>query len=297
MPVGVLLQFAAMQRAGKGRGRKGKTGRTARRGIGGGFPSTAEKDYADLLRAIISEAVAAPVSKLEASAQSTSRFADSVGDDIETADALVDKTIEEVIKKHYEQIQTAAKLIDYSSQRYFSRTAESVIGSAFNSSAPNADKIIDSWKKENLSLIKSASREQVKNIGRIVSDGVRDGKTLGEMKKSIREASEGMTRNKAELIARDQVGDLNAALNKDRQTSAGISLYWWRGTDDGRERASHEEMNGKLCRWDDADVYSEDGGKSWEQRNASMPHAHPGEEINCRCYAEAAIEAMLDLED
>ena len=290
----MLLEFARMQRVGKGKGRKG---RTARRGIGGGFPSTAEKDYSDLLRAIISEAVAAPVSKLEDSAQSNARFADSVGDDIETADALVDKTIEEVIKKHYEQIQASAKLIDYSSQRYFSRTAESVIGSAFNSSAPNSDKIIDSWKKENLSLIKSASREQVKNIGRIVSDGVRDGKTLGEMKKSIREASEGMTRNKAELIARDQVGDLNAALNKDRQTSAGISLYWWRGTDDGRERSSHEEMNGKLCRWDDSDVYSDDGGKSWEQRNASMPHAHPGEEINCRCYAEAAIEAMLDLED
>ena len=61
MPVGVLLQFAAMQRAGKDRGRKGKTGRTARRGIGGGFPSTAEKDYADLIRSIISAATEAPI--------------------------------------------------------------------------------------------------------------------------------------------------------------------------------------------------------------------------------------------
>lgn len=114
----------------------------------------------------------------------------------------------------------------------------------------------------------------------------------------------GVSKNRAKLIARDQTSKMTGLLNKTRQESIGIDLYIWRTSKDqrvvgnpggtypegGKIHGNHYAMEGKLCKWGDPTVYSGDGGKTWRKRHGDMPHAHPGEEIQCRCYAEPHVD-------
>lgn len=81
------------------------------------------------------------------------------------------------------------------------------------------------------------------------------------------------TKNKAKLIARDQVNKLNGQLTRMRQTNLGIEQYIWRTSRDERVRASHLALEGMVQNWDDPPSVG-----------------HPGQDILCRCSAEPVIE-------
>ena len=88
--------------------------------------------------------------------------------------------------------------------------------------------------------------------------------------------------SRAKLIARDQVAKLNGELTKERQTDLGVTGYIWRTVGDERVRDEHADNDGQFFTWD------------------SPPSTGaPGEDIQCRCWAEpvlpelAAFEASL----
>lgn len=97
--------------------------------------------------------------------------------------------------------------------------------------------------------------------------------TLAERLVEINDMSE----NDAQRIARDQIGKLNGQLNEERQTAMGVTGYIWRGAMDNRERDEHMDREGQHFEWDDP---PEDG--------------HPGEPIQCRCWAEPDFSAILE---
>lgn len=78
-----------------------------------------------------------------------------------------------------------------------------------------------------------------------------------------------ITKNRAQLIARDQVSKYNAALNQANQRAAGIQSYVWRGVKDNRERPEHLALEGQVFSWDHPSYLG-----------------NPGEPIRCRCWAE-----------
>lgn len=92
---------------------------------------------------------------------------------------------------------------------------------------------------------------------------------------------------RAKIIARDQTNKMNGNLTQIRQTSYGIEEYIWRTARDqrvvgnpagfypkgNRVHGNHWEREGHLYRWDEP---PEDG--------------HPGNAINCRCFAEPVID-------
>ena len=84
----------------------------------------------------------------------------------------------------------------------------------------------------------------------------------------------------AELIARDQVGKLNGQLTEMTHTEMGLSRYRWRGVGDERERSSHVNVEGEIFSWDDPPLI--DGER-----------VHPGQAIQCRCFAEPVMEDLL----
>lgn len=53
-----------------------------------------------------------------------------------------------------------------------------------------------------------------------------------------------VTKSKANLLARDQIGTLSADLTRTRQESAGVKEYIWRSSGDERVRACHRELDG-----------------------------------------------------
>lgn len=112
--------------------------------------------------------------------------------------------------------------------------------------------------------------------------------------------------NRAKVIARDQSSKMNTSISAMRQQAVGIDMYVWKTVRDQRvvgkpggmykynpkndKHKNHYIMEGKICRWDDPTVYSDDGGKTWKARTEEMPKNHPGDDILCRCRPAPYID-------
>ena len=135
---------------------------------------------------------------------------------------------------------------------------------------------IENFVEQNVALIKSVDERYFGEVQEIVFRGARQGRSAKEIAEEIRERS-GVSKSRAELIARDQVNKFNGQLSEIRQTETGVRRYRWRTSLDERVRPEHEAREGKVFEWDDPPA---DG--------------HPGEAINCRCYAEPVLEDLIN---
>ena len=167
---------------------------------------------------------------------------------------------------------------------------------------PWLDDTIKGFTKENIDLITNLRDSTVKDVDTIINRGVKQGLRKETIRKQILEGTDlkpgrfRKTRTRAQLIARDQIDKLNGQLTKNRQTGVGISRYIWRTLIDEKVRTSHRAMEGMLCRWDDATVYSVDNGKTWLQRSSiGGVEQHPGQDYQCRCYGEADFRTLPEL--
>ena len=79
----------------------------------------------------------------------------------------------------------------------------------------------------------------------------------------------GMTKNRAELIAVDQIGKLNGKMQQFYQQSMGCKEYIWQTMRDSRVREQHRKREGKRYSWDNPP----EGG-------------HPSMAVRCRCKAK-----------
>lgn len=88
---------------------------------------------------------------------------------------------------------------------------------------------------------------------------------------------EGITKNRAKLIARDQLGKINSRLSQLRQQSLGITHYYWSTSLDERVRNKHAGWEGDLIAWDNP-----------------PPDGHPGQAIQCRCTAIPDLDFLTE---
>jgi SPP1 gp7 family putative phage head morphogenesis protein len=149
-----------------------------------------------------------------------------------------------------------------------------------------------SFASENTRLITKMAQEAIGEIDGLVQRGISSGRRIEEISKDIRERFQ-VTRRKAKLIARDQVAKLNGQLTKLRQTNLGVTKYVWRTSKDERVRTSHRVMEGKTAVWDDASVYLDDEGERQPRSGIGGVELHPGEDFQCRCFAEPVLQDLL----
>ena len=147
---------------------------------------------------------------------------------------------------------------------------------------PFLDTEVSLFVKQNIKLIKTIPNQLFRETEGIVFRGIQQGLSHTTIKKHLAERIE-INRNRAKLIARDQTGKLNAQLTQLRQQSVGVKRYIWRTVGDERVRGnpvgrysgatpSHFSREGKTFKW------------------ASPPNdGHPGQPIQCRCYAEPIL--------
>lgn len=157
---------------------------------------------------------------------------------------------------------------------------KSVLGVDLMGADPEMAETISAFVRENVSLIKSVESQYLGEVEQVVLRGMRTGLRHEEIAKQLIGESEGdfvsrigKAESRAELIARDQTNKLYGQLTELRQTSAGVEKYIWRTALDERVRPEHADREGEEFYWNDP---PSDG--------------HPGEAINCRCYAEPVIE-------
>lgn len=158
---------------------------------------------------------------------------------------------------------------------------------------------------ENASYIKSIPDYLIGNVAKRVmqhfkGEPLPEGRTLKQQIKEEFKVSDG----RAKVLARDQTSKMNTSLTQKRQEQLGIEWYVWKTVEDERVvgrpgglypkgtklHRNHYIMQGKICKWDDPTVYSDDGGKTWKQRTQEMPQNAPGQDIMCRCRAAPYID-------
>ena len=138
---------------------------------------------------------------------------------------------------------------------------------------------------QNVALIKSVKDEYKDNIGKLLRDNVLEGNRPTNLVTQVKNIG-GVTKSKAKFIARDQTSKVNADLVELRAEALGSKTYIWSGSMDERERPSHKAMQGMLCKWSDATVYSDDGGVTWKKRRSiGGVELHAGRDFRCRCSA------------
>lgn len=138
------------------------------------------------------------------------------------------------------------------------------------------------WVEENVNLIKTIPEDTLDKMRDIIYDGFATGKTTTRIVRDIQKAY-GVSRRRAELIARDQTTKLNGQIQRAQQLDAGLTEYIWSDCGDEKVRRSHRELNGKKFSWNDAPVNS-DGRK-----------CHPGEDYQCRCIGRPVFNRNMNL--
>lgn len=170
-----------------------------------------------------------------------------------------------------EALARAAKSVDNHSRAIWNAQAEAlgldVTGDDLFLSARMAG-----FRKENLGLIRSLCAEHVRRVGKVLREnaGARVETIARELQESV-----GVSRSKAQLLARDQVLKANGQLTRDRHEAAGITEYVWSASRDVRVRRRHKELDGTRHAYDDPPVVDERTGA----------RAHPGQWFQCRCVA------------
>lgn len=140
---------------------------------------------------------------------------------------------------------------------------------------------VEAATKQNAQLIKSIPERFFAGIESAVLGGVRGGDAPTKIAQRIREQS-GVSRRKAELIARDQTSKLTSEITERRQKQAGIKYFQWVTSKDERVGDDHRRAAKR-------DVGFGPGIYRWDR---PPPEGVPGNSTrpNCRCVAVPRFE-------
>ncbi len=149
--------------------------------------------------------------------------------------------------------------------------------------------VSNSWVKRNLRLIRVEGGPRVepipskhfRELERTVTQGIRRGTRPEEIAKSIRHL-DGVTKRRAEVIARDQVVKQNGRMTEIRHRQIGATHYFWRTVGDGRVRQRHKDRNNVEFAYNSPPSQTPDDGP-------------PGRPVQCRCWANANLRRALGL--
>jgi len=143
--------------------------------------------------------------------------------------------------------------------------------------------VLDNWSRQNALLIKDIPFQAMQQIAQKTVEALKSGQAPKDMANDIYEIMSDrmdVTDSRAKLIARDQVSKLNGNLTMERQVDMGVDSYTWRTVGDERVRETHADNEGQVFEW-------------------AMPPeetGHPGEDINCRCWAEPVLPEVVAFE-
>ncbi len=168
-----------------------------------------------------------------------------------------------VLEAGLNRIGLIAQQVDSVSKTEFRKQVRAAYGIDILRGEPQLADLLSAWTEENASLIKSIPDRLTEQLRSEFTTAFTNGTSLRDLTKIVRDKT-GLADNRAELIARDQIGKLTGRLDRMRQESVGVQEFVWMTSQDERVRPTHRARHGKIYRWDSKDI-------------------KPGEEIRCRC--------------
>lgn len=137
----------------------------------------------------------------------------------------------------------------------------------------------------NVDLITSLPTDAAARVHKLTVEALVTGRRAEDIAKEIMRSGE-VTKSRAKLIARTEVGRTAEELKKTRAQHVGSPGYIWRTVGDADVRESHAEMEGVFVAW------GANGGQGAQLSDGTVCHA--GTIYNCRCYAEPVLPDWSD---
>ena len=170
------------------------------------------------------------------------------------------------------------------------RQIRSAFGVDLFATEPHLVPIVEGFITENVALITNMPSDMAARIEAITSRALANGTLHKDVAKEIQNVW-AIGRNRARLIATDQLGKVYGKINAKRQTALGVRRFVWRTAQDRRVRGtpggafpnakpSHFKREGVVFSYDDKRFSSPDDGI-------------PGVPVRCRCYAEPVFDDLL----
>lgn len=128
---------------------------------------------------------------------------------------------------------------------------------------------------EQVGLITSLPTEAAQRVHKLTLEGVTNSTRASEVAKEIMRTG-GVTRSRANTIARTEVSRVATTLTQVRAEHVGSTSYIWRTAHDSDVRPSHRAMEGRAVEWSKPPTLDGLTG-------------HAGALPNCRCYCEPII--------
>jgi SPP1 gp7 family putative phage head morphogenesis protein len=166
-------------------------------------------------------------------------------------------------------------------EKILKKQFKEVLGLDLLMDEPYLNDTLQMFAASNATLITNVTEAATNKIQAMAFEGFRTGRRWEDISSDIEDYIDpetGPPRARARLIARDQVSKLNGNLTQLRQEKLGVERYTWRTMLDERVRDDHSTKEGEIFDWDDPPA---DTG-------------HPGDDIQCRCYAEPILDDLVD---
>jgi SPP1 gp7 family putative phage head morphogenesis protein len=261
------------------------------------LPNAIAREYGRALKALLSpkimrEAFADLMHELPALMESAKR---ERGDGFEArTDADEGKRARALIAQAKTRLQSAVSTsaIEQLAERYanatstwqriqLNRQTKAAFGVDIFTGDRNLRNRVSNFTSENVSLIKGITDDLATRVEKTVTRALTSATLHGDLADTLEEQF-GYPEQRAELIARDQVGKLYGQINASRQQELGVERFTWRATHDDRTREEHAGWDGEVFNFDDPPI-----------NDAGEP-VLPGEDILCRCWAEPVLSDIVD---
>jgi SPP1 gp7 family putative phage head morphogenesis protein len=161
-------------------------------------------------------------------------------------------------------------------ERSWFRVAEQM-GNALRKEIAEAPigQVMRARQDEQVRLITSLPREAAERVHAMTREGITKGWRADQISAEIMKTGE-VTKSRADLIARTEVGRTSTLLTQARAEHVGSEGYNWRTAGDSDVRPSHKAMNGKFVLWTAPPTLDGLTG-------------HAGAVPNCRCFPEPVL--------
>ncbi len=194
-----------------------------------------------------------------------------------------------VSKKLVEPMQ---KQVNRHNKTRFTKTFKRIAGVDPLQFEPELSNFLEVAGDANVNKIVTQNSGYFDSIREMSNQALRKGASFQELADDIQTLTD-TTETRANLIAIDQVQKLNADLEGQRQQNNGLQRYIWRTRKNARVRSKsnssgasdHMGLEGAIFDWSFPPI-TVLKGKRANERN------HPGQDINCKCWAEPVIEDL-----